>query len=137
MDAKLRELAPEGIRQKIQLQKDELFDLRRKKRFRQLENTAIPHREKVKMARLLTLLREDELKIRTLGTKKFIAEKAKPVELNKKVESKPVAKSPAPEFGRRKGPDNSRTTKAAIPKPGSKRRGIFERLGLRKKSPSS
>lgn len=137
MDAKLRELAPDGIRQKIQLLKEDLFELRRKKRFRQLENTAIPHREKAKMARLLTLLREDELKIRSLGTEKFVAEKIKPAESKEKTESKPAAKIPAPEFGRRKGPGDARTTKSAIPKPGSKRRGIFERLGLRKKSPSS
>ena len=137
MDAKLRGLAPEGIRQKVQLLKEELFELRRKKKFRQLENTAIPHKEKTNMARLLTLLREDELKIRTLGTKKFVAEKEMPAESDKKVESKPAAKIAAPEFGRRKGHGSSRTTKSAIPKPGSQRRGIFERLGLRKKSPSS
>ena len=62
--SEIRDLTPDDIREKIQEQEDELSQLRLQKVTHQLENPLLLREARRELARLRTVLREQELEIR-------------------------------------------------------------------------
>lgn len=71
---KIRELAPDEVRLKIQDLREELFNLRFRNSMRQLDNSLKIRETRRDLARLVTILNEHERGIRPLGTSKVTGE---------------------------------------------------------------
>ena len=130
MDPKLRDQSRAGALDRAGELLTELFDLRTKRRFRQLENTNLPKVRRRERARLLTLIREDELGLRALAPEGTVSPKAK-AQSKVPVVHKPLVQPKVAVPGE-SHPDSPATHAEKGPRPSRKKRGLLERIGIRR-----
>ena len=126
MEAAIRELTREALDRKAADLKRGLFEMKVKKGFGQLEQTAAPKVQRRQRARLLTAAREDELGVRKLaGTRMDIEDKKAKTAAEKAAAPRAVKPKAAPKEavpGREEGAK------------GGKAKGFFDRFRFGRRS---
>ena len=130
MEAAIRELTREALDRKAADLKRGLFEMKVKKGFGQLEQTAAPKVQRRQRARLLTAAREDELGVRKLaGTRMDIEDKKAKTAAEKAAAPRAVKPRPPPRRPSRVAKKAPRGARRRASSTGSGSAGAAERGG--------